>query len=90
MPITATKELQTSTSSTSAYGMTIRSMSSRTSPAPNSSSSDDIGNLISYSRRLFCDSTSRMERLTADWTTTLESIRQMSSIRIKCLIGPSK
>ena len=34
MPITVAKELQTSTSSTTAYGMTIQSMSSRTLPDP--------------------------------------------------------
>lgn len=90
MPITVTKELQTSTSSTLAYGMTIRSMSSRTPPAPNSPCPDVLGNPISHSRQILCNSTSHLERLVADWINPLGSIRQMSLIRIKCLIGLSR
>lgn len=85
MLISVPKELQTSTSSTTAYGMTIRSMSSRTSPAPISLLDNPSDSLDAVSRIH-----SRLEGPIADCTTPLDSIRPMFLIRIKCLIGPSK
>ena len=90
MPTTVTKERQTSTSLTTAYGMIIRSMNSRTFPSPSAPSPDSLGSSISYSRPMFCDFTYRLERSIADWILPLDSIRQMFLSHIKCLTGPSR
>ena len=90
MPTTVAKERQTFPSLTTAYGMTIRSMNSRTFPAPSAPSPESLVSSISYSRRMSGDFTSRLERSIADWIRPLDSIRQMSLIRIRCLTGPSR
>lgn len=90
MPIIAMKGLQTLTSSTSAYDMTIRSMSSKASSSTNSPASNDLDKPISSMRGTLCDATPRVRILVADRTISLDNTRQISLIRIKCLIGPSK
>ncbi len=85
MPIIVLKGLQTSTNSILVYGRITRSMNSRTSPTlivPDSA--------ISYSNCMIYNSASRLQRLIADWTTHLGSIRQMSLTLSKYLIGPNK
>ena len=87
MPTTVVKGLQTSTNSTSAYGMIIRSMNSRASQPHFPLCPDILGNLNVHSKCVCYDSISGLERLIADLITLSDSIPQMSLIPIKCWIG---